>query len=130
MSARFEFIDSLLKKNEIPLFALGKHYEANKDFVDTAIKIFDCKNEKDIALCSVIPELIIEDAKKAERMKAQLYENLKINEPKSYKTEDILELKLQIITAMYFNPNFFVYTMNWLYFLENDTYPTIEIIGW
>ena len=48
MNKRISFIDELLKQYDIALFELSQCYEKNKESIDNAKKIFECKDDFEI----------------------------------------------------------------------------------
>lgn len=118
MNKRLSFINELRKKYDIGLFQLSQCYEKNKESIDNAKKIFECKDDYEINLVLTVPELICPDI--AGELQTQILRNMCIS-PEGENTEkELYNLRLWLITAMYFNPDFFVYLFNCCYFLEND----------
>lgn len=118
MNKRISFIDELLKQYDIALFELSQCYEKNKESIDNAKKIFECKDDFEINLVLTVPELICPDI--AKELQNQVLRNMCIRPEGENTEEELYKLRLWLITAMYFNPTFFVYLFNWCYFLEYD----------
>lgn len=127
MNKRFCFINSLLQKYDIARFELSDCYSKNKEFIDTAKNIFDCKTDYDINLSLILTELVCPEI--SEKLKSQLCKNLSITIEEGNTTEELYQSRLLLITAMYYNTPFYVYSFNWCYYLECDANNSVHSLN-
>ena len=118
MNKQLLFINTLMKKYNIDFNTLQECYEENKDTIEQLKAIYDCNTEHDIFLCSLVPELICPE--NSDILKKQLYKNLNRESELSFSKQEIDKARVLLITGMYYNTPFYVYSFNWCYFLNND----------
>ena len=101
---KYEYMNELLKENNLSILDLTKYYDSNKERIDSFKSIFEEKNTDDKNIINTIPVLLNPDnAKKIQEF---------INEGEILSV-DYNQYKLQILAALLFNNEFFVYACNW-----------------
>ena len=101
---KYEYINELLKENNLSLLDLTKYYDSNKEIIDSFKSIFDEENLDAKYIINTIPVILNPD-------NAQKIQEF-INEGE-IPSVDYNQYKLQILTALLFNNEFFVYACNW-----------------
>ena len=100
-----EYINTILKENNLSLLDLIEYYDNNKEKIDSFRSIFDEKTEEDTKIISTIP--LILNPENAQQI--QDFYNPRIK----FLSIDFEQYKLPILTALSFNNEFFVYACNW-----------------
>ena len=100
-----EYINEMLKQNNLSILDLVEYYDNNKEKIDSFRSIFDEKTEEDTKIISTIP--LILNPENASQI--QDFYNPRIK----FLSIDFEQYKLPILTALLFNNEFFVYACNW-----------------
>lgn len=100
-----EYINEMLKQNNLSILDLVEYYDNNKEKIDSFRSIFDEKTEDDTKIVSTIPLLL--NPENAQQI--QDFYNPRIK----FLSIDFKQYKLPILTALLFNNEFFVYACNW-----------------
>ena len=115
---KYEYINDLLKENNLSLLDLTEYYDLNKERIDSFKSIFEEKNTDDKNIINTIPVLLNPD-------NAQKIQEF-INEDE-IPSVDYNQYKLQILTALLFNNEFFVYACNWCSYSLYQAEKTIQV---
>ena len=101
---KYEYMNELLKENNLSILDLTEYYDSNKEGIDSFKSIFEEKTIDDKNIINTIPVILNpKNAKKIHEF---------INEAE-LPLVDYNQYKLQILTALLFNNEFFVYACNW-----------------
>lgn len=115
---KYEYINELLKENNLSLLDLTKYYDSNKEIIDSFKSIFDEENLDAKYIINTIP--VILNPEKAKKIQEFINEG-------EIPSVDYNQYKLQILTALLFNNEFFVYACNWCSYTLYQAEKTIQV---
>lgn len=121
MSEKLSFLNRLMNTNGISLADISNYFYNNESKIVDSKNIFNCLNYEDFLEVATIVELLYPEKSKNRYIQNYLFKESGKWRQDMQNEKKSRERKTFIITAMLYNTPFYVYAINWCYFMRLAT---------